>query len=315
MSRPHGLGCLGITLLGGCLLACSPAAPVESVAPTTEAAVVDTSAITLRYPATPFRLREKLSMKMEMRGPGAGSLDIDVVGTLDSDAHGSDAAKLRVDTQIEAVNRYVLSGALEPELPADQPKPDFAALLVGAKSHAIVDIRGEDDETATARLAENVEKQQRLERLTAESGGKPSAELIAESLGLASVLSLPQLPEQTLAVGETIDVPPKTEDRPLGGRTLPVEVKRRYAVTGVDDSAGQVMTLEFSIEGHGADELAGPSGPMAMTYDERTKGTLRFDLASSLPVSIAVTQTSTIVSGEMNFEQTLQLDASFEPIS
>ncbi|MEE9381988.1 MAG: hypothetical protein V3V08_01050 [Nannocystaceae bacterium] len=286
----------------------TPTADPEGVPPAAAAL-----AFRLSYPTEPFKLRERLRMSLHMSGQGASRLVMNLVGTLDVRPHTGET--LRVDSTVERVHKYEVEGALQPDGDTDI---DLVEFLSGRRHFAIVNIRGEDDEGATSALSENVRRRGTLDRLRMEAAanGKPSAELRVESMGLGdAVLSLPQLPDERLVSGQTVKVPRKEEVRALGATEVRVAVDRTYDVQAIDSSSGQrVITIDFQIEGSGANETPAPAAKITITYEEHTKGSLSFNLDAMIPVALNVVQSTSISTGEMHFQQSLELSAQFEGI-
>ncbi len=262
----------------------------------------------LRYALAPGKLVQTGKFDMSTTGGGQfGEAKLQFTANLELAPQGD---KLKVVWSFADVGQLDLQGMFAgKDAAAEDPK---ALLVSEGKGAFLVDARGQLDEGASEKLAENAARRQRFAELqkAAASGKAAPPGGAAQLLALAdAMIALPDLPEQGLEVGKPITIS-EEEQTELGGSgiVLPTEKETKYTLVKIDESGGKRIA-EIAVDGvsSGATEMQGSM----LTVDITNEGTMLFDLDAKLPVSYRFTRTQAFSAGQVTIESTMMLEASF----
>lgn len=262
----------------------------------------------LRYAVAAGKLVQNGKFDMSTTGGGQfGEANLEFTANLELAPQGE---KLKVVWSFADVGKLDTKGMFETK---DAAAEDPKKLLVSeGKGAFLIDARGITDEEGSKGLAENVARRKRFEELekAAKSGAAPKMSGGVQVLAMAdAMIALPDLPEQGLEVGKTVTIS-EEEETELGGSgiMLPTEKETKYTLVKIDESGGKRIA-ELSIEGvsSGATEMQG----QMLTVDATNEGSMLFDLDAKLPVSYRFTRTQSVAAGQMTFESTMVLEATF----
>lgn len=297
---------LGLLVALATSVSCDKSAGTKSPDGGAGAGLVAAGDVALRYKIGPGKLEQRGKFDMNTTGGGQfGEAAIEYTAKLDLAAAGD---KLRVAWSIADVAKLDVKGMFEDKDSTEDPK---AFLVAEAKGAFLVDAFGKLDEKATEALPENAARRERFKKIEADAkagGGEPKTSTGVKILAFAdSMVSLPDLPKDGLAVGKSVTVEEKEESE-MGGITLPTEIETKYTLVKIDDSGGtRIAELQIEAVASGATEVPGGM----LTVDMTTEGTMLFDVDAGMPVSYKLTRSQSFAFGETTFESTILVESSF----
>ncbi|MBL4683976.1 MAG: hypothetical protein JKY37_05260 [Nannocystaceae bacterium] len=127
---------------------------------------------------------------------------------------------------------------------------------------------------------------------------------------LPELISLPRLPAGPIAIGATIETT-EAHDTVLTGTELviPTETTVRYTLVSVQSGAGiRLAELVFTSEDWGEPSLEDGEVELRNT----TEGTMLFDVDRGTPVTVSFTREESLVAGEVSYDTTKIVSASYE---
>lgn len=208
---------------------------------------------------------------------------------------------LRAEWALQTVEPLELTGTVAP----DEHHKARGLLLTRGKGAAIGDVRGVVDTDATDADPINAA---RLAALDVKA--PPAGVLLLEVL--AEQLRLPRLPAGPLREGEQVELEEESETVVVDGGTeitLPTTTVHRITLRGIDEHEGTRLA-ELAFEVVSVAEPAGDAGESARV-EIRSEGTLSFDVAAGVPVSLDLSRTETFQLGEVTGERSLALRSRY----
>jgi hypothetical protein len=276
----------------------------------------------VKYSADAFSLVATVEAKLTGSGDMNGSLATKFTGRLDVKPHTD--GKLHVHGVVDSIAEYVTTGEFHyPDKTVEQ----LIEELVGEDYVQVVYRLGDNDVEASKALPENVKKREAQEKEAEEA--KADAEAKAENadserprpeIGVAQFMGMPNLPEFSVAPGETKSVERQMATRNLFGQVeVPVERDTKIEYVGIDESNGsRIATLKVYIEGSGAKDLETSGGNSAfLSILEESDLTVMVDLDSGIPVSVQGYQAFEITfefqGQEQQVESNTDINATYVP--
>ncbi|HFE45983.1 MAG TPA: hypothetical protein ENJ18_10925 [Nannocystis exedens] len=243
------------------------------------------------------KLKETGQIAIELSGPQAGGLAVDLVGTLDISDSGKGNNTLKVVYSVDEVRDLSYSGVFKPTVKEGETPKDPKETLLGSRGARIVDLLGNPDMEASKALPENKKPEG--------AGDDDATNSVGEFLGL------PELPEVGLKLGEPI-TREREDSQNLGGLKIPMDIESIYTLVKIDESSGQRLA-EISIETEGSGATEFPEGGGLLSIDQIADINLVFNLDLQLPVSLHVEQTTAFSAGSQGGGETqVKIDATFE---
>lgn len=264
--------------------------------------------VQLRYGLAATKLKQKGKVDLNTSGGGQfGQAAIEYSALLDVVPNGD---KLKVSWSFADIGKLDVQGLYKDA--AGDPK---SMLLAEGRGAFIVDLLGTVDEKGTDALAETVARRERFKALAKEGGAAegqaPKNGGTLQLLAMTdAMVSLPDLPKESLAVGKSITVE-REEETQLGdsGVMLPTDIESKFTLVKIDESGAQrIAEVQVEVESSGATEMQGNM----IAVESTTEGTMLFDLGTGLPVSYKFTRNTSFSFGQNSFENTMIAEAAFE---
>ena len=315
---PLDTGPLTLVLASAALLlvGCSKTAAVSQlpdVGPGTEAkGTGEDEGAVFRYSTGPLKLLERVELDYTTTGGGAYA---QATAELEVELHlqGSASSQpVNVGWKIVGVNGLALAGALESN--GEQPRQALLQTGTGAWE---IDRSGRIDLSVTETLPANTPRRTLLAQADAAVAVRRAEDPAAIPppgpvlLRLVpSLFALPLLPPSTLEVGLPLEVV-RTYDTLVVGTDaiLPVEVQTDYTLVRTETTGGITLAeVQVEVQEWGGVDLA--SGPVELR--NTTSGTMLFDVLRGVPVSLSYTREQSLVVGELIYDTTTIVGATFE---
>ena len=264
--------------------------------------------VQLRYGLAATKLKQKGKIDLNTSGGGKfGQAAIEYSALLDVVPNGD---KLKVSWSFADIGKLDLQGLYKDA--SGDPK---TMLLTEGRGAFVVDVLGTVDEKGTEALQETTARRERFKALAKEGGAgegkEPSNAGALQLLAMTdAMVSLPDLPKESLAVGKPITVE-REEETQLGdsGVMLPTDIESKFTLVKIDESGGQrIAELQVEVESSGATEMQGNM----IAVESTTEGSMLFDLGTGLPVSYKFTRNTSFTFGQNSLENTMIAEAAFE---
>lgn len=300
---------LGLVAALVCSVSCEKSGATKDPGKGAGSGKVAAGDIALRYKVGPAKLKQTGKFDMNTTGGGQfGEAAMEYTAMLELAAQGD---KIKVVWSLADIAKLDVKGMFEDKGSTEDPK---AFLVAEGKGAFLVDPLGKLDEKGTEGLAENAARRERFKKLEEEakaSGGQAQTSSGVKILALAdSMVTLPDLPADGLAVGKSVTVE-EEEEAQMGGIVMPSETETKYTLVKIDDSGGtRIAELQIDAVTSGATEV--PGGMLSV--DMTTEGSMLFDIDAGMPVSYKLTRSQSFAFGENTFESTIMLEASFSAI-
>ncbi len=267
--------------------------------------------VEIEYSDLPVQLTQRARVDFTTTGGGAyaqAALDVAMELSLRG---GKD--QIEVTWKIVGLDDVKLDGSLSGA--AGEPDDYVRDQGLGAwlmSRRGIVDVRRSDAHPANAkRLAALAEVDQSVAQRRADGEGSvvppPGAALVKL---LPELLVLPRLPSGPLAIGASVESKEVHETALIGtDLVIPTETTVRYTLVNVQPGAGvRLAEVTFEAEDWGGLELE--DGDVELS--NQTDGTMLFDVDRGVPVNLSFTREESLVAGEISYDTTKIVTATFE---
>jgi hypothetical protein len=298
---------VAVVLIGACGPKGKSATPEPGADGGTRAASEGESSIVYR----PAKLTAAVTLELTSTGGGAY---LQANATLRTDLEiAPQGADLLVRWDVAAVDGLQIEGTLPPS------QVDLSAYLAEhGRGVWVVDAFGRENAKATDAHPDNAARRQLVAGETRRLGdaraqGKSATPDPAPTLldRIPPMLALPPLPMPPLVPGATDERTTTTEvELPQFDVVLPIETTRRVTLVVIDTSGTmRLAELQITEDRYGGLELE--EGDIEL--EEKSEGTLLFDLDRGVPFRFEQTTTTSFTAGDRGGDTTRIVRTEFEP--